>query len=687
MDQLEDNHILNAGPEVEEFGRWLNECSLTTNATPDSTRDRIFDLVGRYCDYAQEKATVLRERRRLEQQARGRRWVPTPSSDDANDMDVDETQSAQEADELRKWETEAQTWSLLARLLPLRYPDPSARPPSPNPSPQSRSDYWDEFILSDSVAQERKAVLEWLQSTACAGPDINDLVHEFQQKADRGDLVAYGWLHTREAIKLHKSVHAIPNVLDPDAPSMAGFSYITQLDPDATTRQGRKLEPHDEYFERAIWLGCYHLLRRGSTMDEIRDWCTERMEMWRAGTILALPLSTMGDDDLPDFDASAFLLWRRMCYALVKSGSNDDWERAVYGMLSGDIDSVLAVSKTWDDLMFAHYNALLRSQFDSYLIERFGLSVATAQALPCFDAVQYLGEGAGITRKLVDQIETDSISYGQAHKEANTAAKALQGAIIANTLDTYIYQQGLALSTEANQGGKSYLIPDFNLGPSQGKPSKYTKMSEHDGLRVITHIVIMINALDSALYAGRPAIEMTRTMVGEHAIAAYASYLRLARLELLIPLYCAHLSGPRRYETLSLNLIHVKGREERVSLLNQIRRVGLDIQTFLKEQPLHYLKQLDDIPGTYPAKGQFQALKQDSHCTEFGRGVLADFLGLDDRNLIAHENFTRSMEWLFASEGNLLVACEYGIKFYQYCFSEFHAMSKPCIVNTMSNTT
>lgn len=676
MDQLEDNHSIQAGPEVEEFGRWLNECSLT-NATPDTKRERILDLVDRYCEYAQDKATVLRERRRLEEQARGRRWDPAQSSDDVNDMDADETQLAREADDSTKWETEAQTWSLLARLLPLRHPDPSAHPAPPNPLPQSRKDYWDDFILSDSLAQERKAVLEWLQSTACSGPEIDEIVHEYQQKADRGDLVAYGWLHTREAIKLHKSVNAIPKVLEPDAPSMTGFTYVTQLDPDARTRQGRKLEPHDEYFERAIWLGCYHLLRRGSSLDEIRDWCTERTEIWRASTISALPLSTLGDDDLPNFDPSAFILWRRMCHALVKSGSTDDWERAVYAILSGDIDGVLSVCKTWDDFMFAHYNALLRSQFDSYLVKRFGPSVGSAQAQPCFDAVHYLGEGTAVARKLVDQLEADSTYFGQAHKEANTAAKALQGAIISNTLDAYIYQQGLALSTEANQEGKSYLIPDLNLGPSQGNSSKYTKMSEHDGLRVMTHIVIIINALDSTLYTGQPASEQTRTMVGEHAIAAYASYLRLARLELLIPLYCAHLSGPRRYETLSLNLIHVKGREERMALLNQIRRVGLDIKTFLKEQPLHYLKQLDDVPGTYPAKGQFQALKQSHHSIEYGRGVLADFLGQDGRNLIAHENFTRSMEWLFAGEGNLLVACEYGIKFYQYLLSEFRTMSKP----------
>ncbi|KAL2290858.1 hypothetical protein FJTKL_14812 [Diaporthe vaccinii] len=671
MARLEDTYRqsrIQAGPEVEEFGRWLDECGLT-HATPDQKRGRILKLVARYNDYTQEKASVLTERRRLEKLARGRRWDPNHSSDDANDMEVDEEDGAADVDDVAKWSSEAQTWGLLSRLLPLRHPDPSGKPPRSNHAPQSRKEYWDEFILSDSVAQERKAVLEWLQSTASTGPDIDELVHEFQQKADRGDLVAHGWLHTREAIKLHKSVNAIPHVLEPNS-NMSDFSYVTQLDPDAMTRQGRKLEPHDEYFERAIWVGCYHLLRRGSSLDEIRDWCLERTEAWRAATISALPLATLGDEDLPNFDLPSFILWRRMCYALVKSGGTDDWERATYGILSGDIDSVLAVCKTWDDYVFAHYNALLRTQFDSYLIKQCGPGIASSQFLPSFDAVQYLGDSPNVARKLVGQLESDGSHFKQINKEANTTAKALQGAIIADTLDSYIYQQGLALSAEANQEGKSYLIPDYGYGSSEGNILKYNKMSEHDGLRVITHVVIMINALESIAQKGKDFLP-GRRIVGEHAIAAYVSFLRLAQLELLIPLYCAQLSESRQYETLSLNIIHVRDREEQLALLNQIRRVGMEIKTFLREQPQHFLKQLEDSQGN-AAKAQFRILKHNLPQLLDGRGIVPDFIGDDGRNEVVHENLIRSMEWLFAGEGNLLEACEFGVKIYKYFLKHKH---------------
>lgn len=672
LEDIYEQNRVQAGPEVEDFGRWLNECDLL-NATPDQKRDRIFNLVDRYYVSTNEKATVLRQRQNLESMARGRRWDPNYSSDDANDMDVDAEQQTPDADEVTKWESEAQTWGLLARLLPLRYQEPSAMPSRSNATPQSRRDYWDQFILSDSVAQERKAVLEWLQTTASSGPPIDDIVHDFQQKADRGDLVAHGWLHTREAIKLHKSVNAVGNVLEPDQDDLSDFPHITQLDPDAMTRQGRKLESHDEFFERAIWLGCFHLVRRGRTMAEIRDWCTERTEIWRAGTISALPLSTLGDDDVPNFDPASLILWRRMCYALVKSGGTDDWERAVFGVLAGDIDSVLAVCKTWDDFVFAHYNALLRTQFDSYLVEKCGPAASPASTLPCFDAIQYLGDinGTNLMKKLVDQIEADGSHFRQAHREANTAGKALQGAILSDSLENYIYQQGLALSTEANKDAKSFLIPDLKLGPSEGNVSKYTKMSEHDGLRVITHIVIMMNALRSTTKQPMFARDVRKDTVGEHAIAAYVSFLRLAQLELLMPLYCAQLSGPRRYETLSLNVIHVRDRDEQIALLNQIRRVGLDMKTFLLIQPRHFLNQLEDSENTYPAaKAPVQILQLAQPDVVYGRGIVPDFMGGDTRNELVHENLIRSMEWLYAGEGNLLKACEYGIKIYQYFFSK-----------------
>lgn len=45
----------------------------------------------------------------------------------------------------------------------------------------------------------------------------------------------------------------------------------------------------------------------------------------------------------------------------------DAYERATYGALSGDFKSVAAVCVTWEDFLWAHFNALLESRIHKYL--------------------------------------------------------------------------------------------------------------------------------------------------------------------------------------------------------------------------------------------------------------------------------------------------------------------------------
>ncbi len=224
---------------------------------------------------------------------------------------------------------------------------------------------------------KKKIILEWLQNSASQGPPIDEVVRDLQRNAERGDILAHGWLHTRSKIKMQKGVNGYQGVIDPDDPNLvdshlSSNTLITQLDPDAMTRQGRRLEPEDEFFERAIWLGCFEMLRRGSSMADIRDWCSVRTELWRAATISPLPLSNPEDEEQSDFDPNALVLWKRMCFAAARDGGTGDYDRAVYGLLAGDLPSVEKVCKSWDDFLFAHYNSVLRSQFDSFLVRRGG---------------------------------------------------------------------------------------------------------------------------------------------------------------------------------------------------------------------------------------------------------------------------------------------------------------------------
>ncbi|KAL2154147.1 hypothetical protein VTH82DRAFT_2823 [Thermothelomyces myriococcoides] len=663
---------IRAGEEVDYFAAQLDRYNTGPAGSAAEKRAQVFRLVESYYTYTRKRADRLRERQPQERSARGGSWQRGGSTDMEID-EVDNGNNSRPSEELRRVEEEAQTWDLLRRILPLRYRDQAGLQPRnvDDVSTRSRRQWWNEFLISDSVARERKVVLEWLQSSASYGPPIDEVVSELQQNADRGDILAHGWLHTRHKIKLQKSVNGYQGVLDPRDPAAAqahlgSNTLVTQLDPDAVTRQGRKLEPHDEFFERAIWLGCFEMLRRGCSMSEIREWCAERTELWRAASIAPLPLSNPEDEEQPDFEPSALVLWRRMCFAASRDGGTGEYDRAVYGLLAGDIASVEKVCKSWDDFLFAHYNALLRTQFDMYLAKHGGVAAAkAAEQFPSFNAVFHHSDPMTVSKRLIASLETDS----RTRKEALRASKALQGAIVANDVDRHLFHQGIVLSRHANQKQKSKLIHEVPLPTLETFcQDKFFDLADHHGLRVLAHVLIIISTLDRLTgFAEEKGVLQIRHRAQENIIAAYVSYLRLASLEELIPLYCSKLYGARLYETLSRNLIHIVDNDARSHQLTIMRKLGLDLAEFVKRQPEIYLDDVRDKMLPCEAKGQFKILEDGPATLKYGRLVKPDFFG-EDADFVDHEDdlIIRAMEWLMLVPGQFVETCAYAIRVYKY---------------------
>lgn len=667
---------IQVGEEVDYFASQLDRHHVDFTGSAPEQRAQVFRLVDSYAVYMRNRADRLRERQQQQKaSSKGGRWNRGASTD----MDVDDTDEAgpaANAEEIRRVEEEAETWDLLCRVLPLRYRDPgpfNIRSLEDSAS-SSRKRWWNDFLITDSLAKERKAVLEWLQNSASHGPPVDEVVSELQQNAERGDILAHGWLHTRHKIKLQKSVNAYQGVLDPNnadaAQSHLGSrTLVTQLDPDAITRQVRKVEPQDEFFERAIWLGCFEMLRRGCNMAEIRDWCSVRTELWRAATLAPLPLSNPEDEDQEDFDPSSLVLWRRMCFAAARDGGTSDYDRAVYGLLAGDLESVLKVCKSWNDFLFANYNAILRSQFDAYLIKHAGAgAAAAAQQFPTFNTTLHQTDPTTVGKRLVASLETNQITRAEALK----TTKVLQGAIIARDLDQHLYNQGLVLSQYANQNQKSKLIPQINPGALDNvNPAKYFDLSQHDSLRLLAHVLIVITTLDRLSGFSRVEGALANLhVVQEHIIAAYISYLRLARIEEMIPLYCSKLSPPRVYETLSRNLIHILPSDSRNHQLAIMRRLGLDVHTFAVQQPQIYLGDVNDRKLPCEAKLHFKVLENSPATLKYGRIVKPDFFGEDaDHVDLEDELIIRSVEWLLLVDGLFVETCAFVIRVYKYFLS------------------
>lgn len=634
-------------------------------------REMAMGLINMYHGIAVETLGQLREQHASEKRRKdGLRWRKkmrgfkiTQDDEDMDDRELDnqedfDTELKTTLDDLERWEQEAQTWDLLGRLAQLRFPGPEdngSNPPSRSLQIHrfsSKREVWERFLESDELAVERKTVLQWLQDTADdSGEDIDVLVHELQQNAERGDIVAHGWLHTKAAIKNRKRMAVWPN--DRDSTLSIGDNshlnssktepLVTQLDPDSKTRQGKKLEVQDEYFERAIWLGCYEMLRRGRSPTEVREWCIERTEVWRAISMSGLPDDKSGTADESDLgDPASSVLWRQMCFALARKGGGDEYERAVYGILSGDIISVEPVCRTWDDFVFTHYNAMLRAQFDNFIRANFPQSSVSANAVTfgLFDAVQFHGDPATAGKRLIESLKVDA----RTKMETMKPMKMLQGVLIADEFQDFIYQQGLALSKFANAEGVSNLIPLTAEQPKDENITKYIALDDHDSLRVLTHVLLVLKSLDLDLGGA------SRQSVVENVIVSYISFLRLAGKEELIPLYCSQLSGTRRYATLSRNLIDITDHEQRITQIRLMRELGLDVQQFVKFQSRYLFSDYPDDSDAYPAAGNFKIVEASSEGA--GRKIRKDFFGDDPEKVERIDMlFIRSLEWYLLVDG------------------------------------
>lgn len=631
--------------DAEQFARALDAISNFDGPRAEK-RIAILGLVDKYYMISREK---------LENAASGGRDRGSEDRRSQDSMDVDQADAGAlnfSDEELETLEREVQTWDFLRRLLPLRYPEKKIsqlkRRESTKIAPGA--DIWDEFLQSDVTAQERKQILEVLQITADdSGQDIDAMVQDLQQNADRGDIVAHGWLHTRSAIKMQKGLNGWTGPLDPNSQSVTDSSgakaLVTQLDPDVITRQGRKLQPQDEYFERAIWLGCYELLRRGRSISEIRDWCVERTEVWRAVSMSAMPLSEDSNEKSSITNPLALLLWRRTCYALARSGGTDDYERAVYGILSGDVKTVSPVCTSWDDHVFAQCNALLRSQFDSYVQKRLPRDTTQAVSqLQVFDAVHAHGDTGTVSEAWLNTLETNEATA----KEARLPIKGLQSAIISNTVDQYIEDEGLVLGKQANQHEKSRLILSSNKFRANLDSQKYFPLADQNGLRILVHVYLLLAELED--WQGDETDAESRK-VQENALAAYISALRLNSMVEQLPLYCSKLKGERAFYTLSRNVSAVADVEDRKVLLRIMEKLGMDIAEFVVFQPHSLLKEHPEEPSDSLSTG-FKLLMDEPPTVRFGRRLMPDFLGETlDRLDPVDEQLIQSLEWMLLVDG------------------------------------
>lgn len=549
--------------------------------------------------------------------------------------------------ELRQWQTEAATWELLRIIIQHYHPEPGtdvaaqkrtrlasvggAYRYSPN------SEIWDRFLLEDDQAKEKELILRWLEQTANnSESDIQSITDQLAEESGMDtESWTSGWLETRMKVKQAKRNGNLSELKSSDGLQ----KLVTKLDPDAPGRQKRALEKPDEYYERALWMVCYEMMRRGVPWKEISEWCKDRSEAWR-GISIGAAYESHPDGGPNVAGPNVGYLFRRMCFYAAK-GARTQYEGAVYGLLSGDLKEVEPVCRSWDDHLYTRYNALLLSRFDDYLIKNYPQKVpqTLSQKFVFQDAVANLGDWETSSSLVIDLLKQQKSTAGL----ALLPMTLIQGSLISRTMDELIYKVGVAIATLLADDRPTNLVLDPEWGSSWDEaklPPKIpidqrtitaeqhyqTLATDPHALRVLVHVFIVLRKglglFDMEQYQEWAAFD--------NVIVAYIEILRITKRIQLIPLYAAQLKGNRPRLCLARILPDIKNPEEQKNFISLMEQYHINpAEVISQNYQITSMRDFDKDASPYISKFEILEPTPEFEYLWPGRRIKQDFSGLD----------------------------------------------------------
>ena len=582
------------GSKVEDFAILLDGF-LTELPTVANKFDAVHDLVSRFKDTAARVVHDLKKTHELElrdymkrewsEQARISTASTAQKSLGASASSSIGTRRAEQIKELRQWQQEADIWDLFRLILELHPFEADAQALraereeeltklGPPHRYTSERELWNRFILEDDVARERYAIKLWLERTAeHQQSDMQGVLEVLEAKAGRGKgLWSSGWMDTREKIKAQKLIRNWPSEADAPLPQIRRTDnnelVVTTLDPDAPARQNRTLEKPDVYFERAMWIACWEMLRRGMDWDEVCAWCEERKEGWRA-----VCLGGPRDEADPNWSGAH---WRWVCSRAVREPGSNEYETAVLGLLAGNAKAVEKVCTSVDDFLYAFYSANLSRQFDNYVFK-----ACPTKAIPSEwrdvaqtefpQSVEQVDEAIGeLVQKLRQRPATKD--------ESAQPMKIIQSYLLADEVGSLIHTVGVAVvKTSRLHGDEDILFRGEDVAQDAVSFPELEVALNPQTLRIAAHMSIMFSILNPGHLQGDELSE------DENVLVAYVQALREAGKRDIVPLYASRLQRDRYVTALSRSLQDVTSEKEQKDYLSIIREFDLDIVAIMTE--------------------------------------------------------------------------------------------------------
>ena len=654
------------GNEVEIFAQKLDEALDELRRKPDQSESERFDLANNLMhEYQVHIEDTVRQLEKVHgddrrKQARNEWSEQARLSGTSNALErasfnasVLGPKRAQQVKEIKDLRQEAALWELLQIMLELQPFEKEAEQDRKDKKKKlekmgaahrytSEDELWERFELSNDVAIERRKVKAWLERTADhSNSNMGDMIAELEKKAGRGGgLWTSGWLHTREKLKGEKRLRSWTSENDSNLPEIRRTGdndlLAVRLDPDAPIRQQRVLEKPDAYFERAMWITCWEMLRRGIRWTEIAQWCDEHKEGWRA--------QCLGFASDPSEPGTSRVAWRHLCRIAAQSGCTSEYEAAVFGLLGGSEDEMKKVCHSVDDRLYAFYNAKLLRAFDSFVLRNCPEKATIAQLGQVdTNALETPAQANQATVDLLARLRKESATKD----EMQQPLKMMQNYIFVNEVGTLLNTIGIMIGETARAQDAEGLIFYRSRKPvdvAQHIGERDIALNQQT-LRIAAHLSIMWRTLKNEPFEGDDILE------DDNIVVAYIQALRKAGKRDLIPTYASRLQPERCVLVMGRVLQDITEGEEQIRMLRHLQLLKLNVVDIMSENLNLSLEA--SFPATTASGTEFSKLQILEATTDTklhpGQKIRAGFLSYDITD--TDEALVRSLQWFMLHQG------------------------------------
>ena len=550
------------GYEVEQFAEKLDQWRSSTKASTAPDSDAALDFVNECGAIAQSTLDHL--------EANFDGAVPPYDHGAQQETDL--------------WQDEVNTWKLLLKVLGSGYAGTQSNTAKEDLDFDDANDRFTadgqsfkHFIKNDKEGRARYMIIKWLEETADLTIGGMPTPEFIAQNEDETDSASQGWLQSREQIKNKKRLRPWDTNIRSYIPDIyaktSGEPLINQLDPDAPSRSGLALDDSDAALENSFWSTCWEMLRKGLPLDVIRSCCEARNEHILPFIMATYPVGEESSQLAPSIETRH--RWRKACLEAARHGGPNLHERAVFGLLGGDLRSVERVSKTWEDFLFARYNALLLAQYGAHLRKTF------SDFIPPASTYRFGDQDSLDVRQTGQDILSALQSDPSSRLDTTNIFRVIQSRILCHNLQDFMIQHGTAISQKSSQNQSNDMSElAYASGVSRGSEIELrTSLKENvSALRFAAHAFIVLHSLRVSF--GGPEAEQAAQNV---LIAYIQTLLRAGKID-LIPLYASYLSQRMSVLTMAKVITVLLDKEQRMDYIDLMNRYNMDAMGVLETQ-------------------------------------------------------------------------------------------------------